>query len=258
MKPSTPRLPRFRLRLLIPLLCLLGPLPAFSAEETPAATKPTDAARGADLFRRGEWAAAVEAFDKAIAQNPKDASSYLGRGGGKLKLGDQEGAKADFAMAFKLDPGLAKEAVSPPVDPLAELNKAIAQNPRNRNAYVDRGWARGERGDSKGAEQDFTRAIELDPKIAETYLDRGKARAVLGDAAGAIADFDQVIQLEPKNAEAYNLRGTVKGMRSDWSAAIMDLRKAIELDARLKAEVDPLIEECERGLAEAGQRAKEK
>lgn len=242
--------------LIIMCLSLLGSCPALG-DAAPAA-KMTEAARGADLFRRGEWAAAVEAFDKAIAQNPKDASSYLWRGGGKLKLGDKEGAKADFAMAFKLDPELAKEAVSPPKDPIEEFNQAIERNPRERKAYVGRGWARAERGDTKGAEQDFTTAIELDPEIAEAYLDRGRARAVLGDAAGAIADFDQVIQLEPKNAEAYNLRGTVKGMRADWSAAITDLRKAIELDARLKAEVDPLIEECERGLAAAGQKAKEK
>lgn len=228
------------------LVCLLAALVQAAEGSKPA--EATDAERGWALFRRSEWAAAAEAFTKAIEINPKDANSHMGRGGSRLKLGDEAGAKTDFAKAFVLDPQLAKEAVAPAKDPIAEFTKAIALNPKDRKAYMGRGWARGEQGNFRDAVQDFTKAIELDPTLADAHLARGAASLSLEDVPVAIADFDRVLQLDVKNAEAHYFRGNAKAMRADWSAALADLQQAVKLDAGFASDAQPLIDQCRQEL----------
>ena len=63
-------------------------------------------------------------------------------GGAKHKLGDREGAIADF-------------------------DRAIELNPNHAGAYYNRGSAKSDLGDQAGAEADRKRAIELDPAVED-------------------------------------------------------------------------------------------
>jgi len=49
---------------------------------------------------------AVDAFNHAIALNPRSARSYLGRGWAYYQMNDQTHANADFQKALQLDPSL--------------------------------------------------------------------------------------------------------------------------------------------------------
>jgi tetratricopeptide (TPR) repeat protein len=49
---------------------------------------------------------AVDAFNHAIALNPRSARSYLGRGWAYYQMNDQARANADFQKALQLDPSL--------------------------------------------------------------------------------------------------------------------------------------------------------
>ncbi len=49
---------------------------------------------------------AVNAFNKALALNPKSARSYMGRGWSYLDMDDEARANADFQKALQLDPSL--------------------------------------------------------------------------------------------------------------------------------------------------------
>src|ERR1700730_12939908 len=81
---------------------------------------------------------------------------------------------------------------------------AIAQMEKE---YCNRGIAKQNGGDLKGALADYNRAIELDPYDAIPYENRGVVKAAQGDLHGAIADFNRALQLSPGNAEAYDNRG---------------------------------------------------
>lgn len=54
---------------------------------------------------------------------------------------------------------------------------------------------------------DYTKAIRLDPKNAEAYSDRGVAYKEIGQSDKEIADFSEAIRLDPKYAKAYYGRG---------------------------------------------------
>ena len=116
---------------------------------------------------------------------------------------------------------------------LADLTKAITLNPKSAVAYSIRGLAKGKKGDLDGAMADCNRAIELDPKYADAYLNRGGVKTNKGDLDGAVADYTKAIALNPRDAEAYNNRGGVKYARHDPDGAIADYSKAIELNPYL-------------------------
>jgi len=73
--------------------------------------------------------------------------------------------------------------------------------------------------------KDSNKAIEINPKNAEAYYNRGKAKASLGDRIGSMKDFNKAIELKPKNADAYyNSRGFLKSNLGDYSGAIKDFK----------------------------------
>ena len=54
---------------------------------------------------------------------------------------------------------------------------------------------------------DFDMALQLAPKEVGLYYDRGNARRETGDWRGALADYDQAVVLAPEQAENYVARG---------------------------------------------------
>lgn len=67
--------------------------------------------------------------------------------------------------------------------------------------FYERGGAKYDLQDYRGAVADYTKAIELKPDFAEAYNDRGVAKDDLMDYQGAVADYTTAIKLKPEYAE---------------------------------------------------------
>ncbi|WP_295620249.1 tetratricopeptide repeat-containing serine protease family protein, partial [Chamaesiphon sp. GL140_3_metabinner_50] len=118
---------------------------------------------------------------------------------------------------------------------LADLNQAIALNPKYAAAYAGRGGIKGENfNDMQGALADLNQAIALNPKSATAYNNRGALKYLkLNDVQGALADLNQAIALDPKYAAAYNNRGGIKGEKlNDMQGALADYSQALALDPK--------------------------
>ena len=105
------------------------------------------------------------------------------------------------------DRGLAEAKLSHYNSAIDDYSKAIELNPKNADYYADRGellYRSG--GDLKKAEQDLTKAIELDSTDAEKYLTRAMIFCKLKMYLVAIDDLNIAIKINPKNTEAYDLR----------------------------------------------------
>lgn len=92
--------------------------------------------------------------------------------------------------------------------------------PVTADDYLRRGTTRVERGNRKGAIEDFTKAIELNPRLVAAYKGRGFQHM---DAAAydlAIADLSKVVELEPKDANAFLNRGVAFQEKGDLDAAL--------------------------------------
>ena len=58
-------------------------------------------------------------------------------------------------------------------------------------------------GDRAGAIADYTRAIKLDPKNVNAYNNRGTEKQNVGDIAGALADLGRAIEINPHDPDPY-------------------------------------------------------
>lgn len=83
------------------------------------------------------------------------------------------------------------------------------------------------KGDLAGAEVDLNRAIDLDPKDAQAYLDRGDVEAALGRWDRAISDYTRTLDLEPDRWFAHYARGVARISKGELAGAIEDLNLAI-------------------------------
>ena len=112
---------------------------------------------------------------------------------------------------------------------IAEETKAIELNPRQADAYANRGFAYSKKGDFDKEIADESTAIGLEPQLMQPYNNRGFAYGQKGDFDSAIADETKAIQMNPKVAQPYNNRAFAYGQKGDFDHAIADENKAIEL-----------------------------
>jgi Flp pilus assembly protein TadD len=80
---------------------------------------------------------------------------------------------------------------------LALMNAAVAANAADPELWLFRGRYRVERGDCRGAVQDFDRALALAPDNAGAFGASGVAKLCAGDRAGARRAFERAIQIDP-------------------------------------------------------------
>jgi tetratricopeptide (TPR) repeat protein len=118
---------------------------------------------------------------------------------------------------------------------LNDYNRAIQINPRNANAYYNRGLLKATKfQDPQGALADYDRAIKIKPAYDAAYNNRGNLKVEqLKDYQGALADYNQAIKLKPRNADAYYNRGVLKyTLLTDRSGGIADMQQAVKLSQR--------------------------
>jgi len=217
-------------------------------------TSVTPLQRGVALSQRGQDAAALAAFDEAIQQSPESAAAYARRGVVRARLGDVDGAIADYDRAHKLGAPADEvlfnrcQALISKRDyqgAIADCTAVLAENPSHAGALFARGNARWLAGDADQARADWVRAIEIEPDS------RQKARMLTGidslppltaarpPAASGAPEAAAEPVLRPLDSRALAARGLERELKGDRPGAIADFRAA------LAGETDP---EQQQGL----------
>src|SRR6266850_1519123 len=115
---------------------------------------------------------------------------------------------------------------------LADLNHALALNPRVARAWVNKGSVYAETNRNDSAYVCFERAIEIKPDYPEALTNRGGIRSRRGDLVGAVEDCTKAIQLNPTFRGAYMNRASTYFKMGEFEKAVEDRRRVIELDPR--------------------------
>jgi Flp pilus assembly protein TadD len=224
-------------------------------------------ARGYIALRQGDVRAAMRAFDRTIALDPRNGD-YRNRGILLRRLGRTRDAYADLTRALEIDTeddeamkelaqiyqhvGRAGDArplllrltrlhpreaeywvdlslVEPDgKDALAALDKALALEPDLPRAH-ERRCNELARLQSRDAIPACTRAAELAPGDAGIRMDLGVSRYHQGDDQGALVDMARAIAMEPKKPQFYTNRYLVHTHAGDLAAAKKDLETACQL-----------------------------
>lgn len=105
---------------------------------------------------------------------------------------------------------------------------------RNRelaNLYFTKAYNTSLDGDHASAEKLYTEAIESDPKNADAYYNRGYERHMLGKYPEAITDYTKAIKLKNKNyPDGYVNRALSYEAMGDKQKATDDYAKALQLN----------------------------
>ncbi len=196
---------------------------------------------GQVYHRRGDEAAALDAFDRAVRVNPGGPDAHVGRGEALLGLGRFRDALNSYHEALRLDPGHARaygyraaafERVVNDDAALADYDAAIRLDPGAATARRMRAALLSRVGRNTQAVPDLDAAIGIDPKNASAYKDRGGVYNRLGDHARAIRDLDEAIRLDPRNSKAYQNRAAAYNGLGQYERAVRDCDEALRLDPK--------------------------
>jgi tetratricopeptide (TPR) repeat protein len=152
--------------------------------------------KGVALVVEGKYNEAIEAFNRAIELNPKDAVAYNNRGAAYGQIGNYK-------------------------QQIEDSTKALQINSKDAVAFNNRGVAYGELGDYEQEIEDCTKAIELNPNLAVAYYHRGIAYQKLGNRKQAIKDKSKAYSLNPRKTW-----GKVEVITSEAAVHTTDENKA--------------------------------
>jgi predicted AlkP superfamily phosphohydrolase/phosphomutase/Tfp pilus assembly protein PilF len=182
-------------------------------------------------FEAGERAEALRLYERLVAEDPEDASLRASLAGVLGALGRLEEA-------------------------LAQLDRAIALEPANPEAYHNRGVIHERRGDPAAAVRDYETALRYAPdyepsraalvrlrgsatppeprtpseRLAAAIGERAREAALRGDYAGALAKLDEAERIAPRFALIPHYRSNVAWLMGDRAAAIAALERALALE----------------------------
>ena len=198
---------------------------------------------------RDDLEAALSDYNEAVRLMPDDPSSWVFRGVTRRKLGDEQGARDDFAQAY----GLAPEATHQflienghvPIPVPAELKAALSDPDKAVRDNAEKALELWEVSYRFSVDDDMDlgrkynvmlrilgEAIDHFPKFATAYRKRGELYVALLDHKSAVPQFTKAIRLNPRDAHAYSERGWARWRYGNGNtvAALRDLDAAVRLE----------------------------
>jgi Flp pilus assembly protein TadD len=162
---------------------------------------------GTTALRERRFAAAAEAFRKALAADPRDAAAWANLGVAQEGLGDPAGAEQSYRKAVELDPaderanynlGTLLAARGNPQEGIGYLETAARLDPASRDALFNLGRAVAEAAGPARALDVWDRLLELAPQDAEARFQRAQALSSLGRYGEAATELAAVIAAAPE------------------------------------------------------------
>jgi Tfp pilus assembly protein PilF len=171
---------------------------------------PDYTAEGMKALDEGRYAAAAQAFAKAVEADPKDYTSHFNLALADSMLGKDAEGVAEYRKAIELHPRLFEAELNAgilllrqknPADALPLLSDAVEQKPDEFRPRYYLAEAQLQSGTPEPAEASFKRALELDAKSAAAELGLAHALARQDKLADAAPHFRKAAELDPKDRE---------------------------------------------------------
>jgi tetratricopeptide (TPR) repeat protein len=211
-----------------------------SSKRAGAAPRPGDVAVA--LHERGDYAGAVQAFERILQQDPANAAARWGLGRALIKLKQMPRAVPHLEQAVAAQPkapephydlALAYLAVQRPADAVAHLTLALARQPQWIEALSLLGFALHQEGQPAEAEATLRRALALRPNHPETLNHLGLvAMRAPGRIEEATRHFTSALAVQPALLEAWNNLGTALMKQNRLDEALSAYRRALALDPK--------------------------
>jgi tetratricopeptide (TPR) repeat protein len=216
--------------------------------DTPAVDfyKQFDAA--AALVNKGQYAAAIPEWKKALEMQPDDVGAHFNFGETLMRAGKTEDGIAQLEESIRLNPdfaearnnlGVALGRLGRNQESENQLRLAIQENPAYAEAHHNLGSTLLVENRLAEARQEFTKALELKPDFTDARISLGRALLAEGQSGEAAGVFREAIAMDPHNPNAYLALGQLQAGKDDFEAAAAQFHKALEIDpGNAEAEAD--------------------
>ena len=113
---------------------------------------------------------------------------------------------------------------------VAELDRAVKQDPNFTFAYAWRGVAKVRMQQFNEAMTDLNEALKLDPRNVLALGQRGYVFFLLRDNGKGLADVNAALEIDSTAAAPYAFRGLIYSDMGDQDKALADLNRAVKLN----------------------------
>jgi tetratricopeptide (TPR) repeat protein len=195
--------------------------------------------RGDILHALHDYAAALEIFDRALARDPRDGRSLVGRGHMLWHQRRRDEALAAFDRAVEVAPDLADACSWRAVvlydqgekeRAIRELRAAAGTWPRDAAVHYSLGMLLLEQGDLDGAIAANGEALKIEPGYASAHCNLGTALLRRGDVDDAIREYRAAVQIEPDHPANRRDLGDALLQKGDRDGAVREYQEAVRLD----------------------------
>ena len=178
-----------------------------------------------DCMRRGDFAAAIQAYKQALKLDPNDPDLKLGLARALSLSGHNEESKGLYQQLLSKTPddadaleglGNAFLRSNHPFEARAVFERLSARHPANPEFQVDLARVEARLGHYKHAREILSAVLTFHPHQREARLQLAYIKLYQGRYAAALADFTQLLKADPTdfdallgNARAYYFRGDI-------------------------------------------------
>ena len=191
-----------------------------------------------ELMQKGEYAASIAEWNKALAMDPNDVSALSNYGAVLTAIGEFERADELFGKALASDPGNYKAYSNLGVslarrgkfdEAATQLRKALDYNPNDVRSLSTLGGILLNSGQSEEAMELLREALELDPLDVDTLNNLGGGLARAGKFGEAIPHFEKALEVQPNSFEPHFNLGRAVAAVGRLDEGIRHLERAVEL-----------------------------
>jgi tetratricopeptide (TPR) repeat protein len=194
----------------------------------------------AALAKKGDYAAAIQEWTKALAMGIDDARARSNFGASLAGAGRMEEAMAQYQLALAAMPnypdahnnlGNALAAAGRLDEAIGHYRQALEGDPGSAETHNNLGTALTKQGHLPEAIRHFEAALVTLPDYAAAHSNMAIALALQGRLDEAIDHYRKAIQSNPAYADAHNNLGAALANQGKLDEAVAEFRKALELDS---------------------------
>jgi cytochrome c-type biogenesis protein CcmH/NrfG len=212
----------------------------------PTLAKPAPARPGSSLplrqsavayLRRGEFAAAIQAYKQALELDPNDHELKLGLARALSLSGRYEESKSLYGELLRKTPedadaleGLGHTILRSdhPLEARSVFARLLAMHPANPEFQIDLARAETRLGHYRQARQILSSVLTLHPRSREARLQLANVKLFQGKNREALADFTQLLKVDPTDFDALLGNARVFYYRGDIAYSYTLVSKLVE------------------------------
>ncbi|KAG8930889.1 Hsp90 cochaperone [Tulasnella sp. 417] len=203
-------------------------------------------AKGADAYKKKDFAAAKEAFSKAWDTWPKDISFLTNAAAAEFEAGDYDaaiatcikavdegrGLRADFKLVAKAFGRIGSAYLKK-----GDLGQAISYFQKSLTEHRTPDILK-KLNETEKLKKEQDKKAYVDPEMADKAREEGNACFKSGDWAGAVKAYTEAINRAPEDPRGYNNRANAYTKLVALPEALKDAEQAIAVDPKfIKARI---------------------